>query len=342
MARGQICASRSESFCVNVRLVKFPFGVAVPGSADFGHAAAGDPSVGPGLEVFVRGTFESAHKIAPLGVAVKMLAIEAQAVAKVFVADQVRELFEQSRRLGIDDGAVGGFGVFQVADALIDGRGAERDVDAVSSGLDLLIEMRPDVLAGFEVGESAIGHVLREAFFEPKIVKPAHGGEIAEPLVGEFVKDQSVAAEAIVFRRGRPEEDAIFIEKRGARVLHAAEGEAGEEDHVVFRERERLREIAAEEFDAIGRGFLDGGNFGLGAGELGAADVHVGEAVDMVYRLERADGKGEEIGADGFSFGESSFTDHAHRFIERRDCVANQGFACMVGQGQRESSFEVR
>ena len=184
--------------------------------------------------------------------------------------------------------------------------------------------MRPDVLLGLQVREGAVGHVLREAFFEPKIVEPAHGGEIAEPLVGEFVKDQSVAAEAIVFRRGSAEEDAVFIEKRGAGVFHAAEGEAGDEDHVVFRERKRLREIVAEEFDAIGRGFLDCGNFGLGARELGAADVDVGEAVDLVHRLERADGEGEEISADRFSFGESSFTDHAHRFIERRDCVADK------------------
>ncbi len=164
--------------------------------------------------------------------------------------------------------------------------------------------MRPDVLIRLEIGQRAVGHVLREAFFEPEIVKPFHGGEIAEPLMGEFVKEESIAPEPVVFGRSAAEQDAVFVEERGTGVLHAAERKAGDEHHVVLRKRKRLGEIVGEEFDTVGGDLLDSGNLRLRADELRVADVHVREIVNVVDPFEGSDGESEEISADGCRFGE--------------------------------------
>ena len=102
-------------------------------------------------------------------------------------------------------------------------------------------------------GEGFVGHVLREAFLEPEVVEPAHGDEVAEPLVGQFVEDEASRCEAIVGGGRGAEEDGLFAEEGGAGVLHAAVGEAGDEDHVVFGKRKGLREVVGEKLDALAR-----------------------------------------------------------------------------------------
>ena len=167
--------------------------------------------------------------------------------------------------------------------------------------------MLPDGLVGVQGGEGLIGHVLREAFFEPEVVEPAHGGEVAEPLVGEFVEDEDVAAEQGVGGGRGAEEDALFAEEGGAGVLHATVGEAGDENHFIFREGEGLGEIVGEELDALGGGGLDGGDFGFGGVGFRFADPDVGQAGGGMDLDEGSGGKGEEVGGDGFGFVERIF-----------------------------------
>ena len=162
-----------------------------------------------------------------------------------------------------------------------------------------------------EGGEGLVGHVLREAFLEPEVVEPAHGGEVAEPLVGELVEDEDFAAEAVEVGGRGAEEDRLFAEEGAAGVLHATVGEAGDEDHFVFRERKRLREVVGEELDAVGGGGLDGGNFAACCWGFGFADPHVGEAGGRVDGDEGSGGEGEEVGGEGLGFGEDGGGDLA-------------------------------
>jgi len=70
-------------------------------------------------------------------------------------------------------------------------------VYSISGGLDGFVEALPDFIVGAERGEGLVGHVLREAFFEPEIVEPAHGGEVAEPLMGELVQNEDLPVDQI-------------------------------------------------------------------------------------------------------------------------------------------------
>ena len=115
-----------------------------------------------------RDGFERADEIVPFGIAVGVfLQVEAQAVAEHVVAQDIDELAEHAGGFGIDDGAVGGLGVLQIADLLINRSGALRGVDGVGGGFGGLVETLPHVFAGLEGIERVEGHVLREAFLEP-------------------------------------------------------------------------------------------------------------------------------------------------------------------------------
>ena len=102
-----------------------------------------------------------------------------------------------------------------------------------------------------------ISHVLREAFLEPEIVEPAHGGEVAEPLVGQFVKQEDVAIEMVAVSGRCAKENGFFAQKGGPSVLHSPISKSRDYDHVVFGKRERLREEAGKIVDATGSDLLD-------------------------------------------------------------------------------------
>src|SRR5262249_38022986 len=81
--------------------------------------------------------------------------------------------------------------------------------------------LAPDVLA-----------VSREAFVEPALPPVAAGDEIAEPLVGELVRDEGLGVEVAPGARG---EERLVGERRRGGVLHAAEDEFGDADLGVAR-----------------------------------------------------------------------------------------------------------
>ena len=77
-----------------------------------------------------------------------------------------------------------------------------------------------------------------EALFEPQVVEPAHGDEVAEPLVARLMQHENVAAEVVAFGGCSAEEDAVFVEEGGPGMLHAAEGKARDQNEVVLGKRE--------------------------------------------------------------------------------------------------------
>jgi len=118
------------------------------------------------------------------------------------------------------------------------------------------------------------------------------------------VQRSDVAAEAIGGGGRGAEENDVFAEEGFAGVLHAAEGEAGDENDVVLGEGEGLLEVVGEPGHAAGGDFLELRNFGFGARELRFADVDAGLARRGMHADPRAGGEGEEIGGDGLGFGE--------------------------------------
>ncbi len=116
--------------------------------------------------------------------------------------------------------------------------------------------------------QSLVGHILREAFLEPEVVKPAHGNHVAEPLVAGLVQDENVAAEIVALGWCGTEENAVFVEKGLTCVLHAAKREAGNQDEVIFGERKRLCEVVAKVSDTAGGHLLYLRRFLLSAGKL--------------------------------------------------------------------------
>lgn len=230
--------------------------------------------------------------------------VELEAALEGFVSDDVIELAQNAWGFGVDDGSVGGFCGIEVGDFLVDGGGSLGFVDGVGGGLDGLVEVLPDVAVGTECGEAFVGHVLREAFLEPEVVEPAHGDEVSEPLMGELVEDEDVAVEAIEGGGRGAEEDGLFAEEGAAGVFHAAVGEAGDEDHFIFGEGERLREVGGEVLNALGGGGLDNGDFGFGGLSFGFADPDIGHALCGEDVDEGSGSEGEEVGGNGFGFGE--------------------------------------
>lgn len=277
--------------------------VAGPGDVHLGHAAMANPHGCPRLQRLSGNLLECMDQIAPFGVGISVLfQIKAQAIAKFFFAEDESELLDDAGRFGINDGAVGGFGVFEVFDILVDGSGAFGGVDAIGSGLDGEIEALPNIFIGLERSERLIGHVLREAFLEPEIIEPAHGSEIAEPLMGELVEEKDVAVEMVAVSGGGAEKDGFFAEERGASVLHAAVSEAGDEDEIVFGKRKGLSKKFREIVDALRGDLLDFGSFRFGFLELRLTDVEAGKAGSLMNFAEGAGSEGEKIGADGASF----------------------------------------
>src|SRR6266568_1452168 len=243
--------------------------VARPENINLGHAAATNPRSGPILQRSSGDVFERADEIAPLSIRISMFfEIKPEAIPEVFVAKDKSKLFYDAGSFGVDDGAVGGFRILEVGNVLIDRRCALGGINSISGRLDGLIEALPNIFIWLERSQRLVCHVLREAFLEPEIVEPAHGGEVAEPLVGQFVKQEGVAIEMIAVSGGNAKENGFFAQKSGSRVFHSAVSKSGDHDHVVFGKREGLREKAGKIIDSLRGDLLHFGRFFLGFLEL--------------------------------------------------------------------------
>src|SRR6266550_5496910 len=248
----------SEYILLRQRKVVYPvLRIARPGNIHLRHAAVTNPHGRPILKRLSGNMLERAYKIAPFRTGVRMLGeIEAQALPEMIFPEDKGELVENPGSFGINDRAVGGFRVFEIGDVLIDGCCALGRIDPISGRFDGLIEALPDVLVRLYRGQRLISHVLRETLLQPQVVKPAHGGEVAEPLVCQLMKHKDVAIEVVAVRRRRPEENRFLSQKSCSGVFHSAIGKTGNEHHVILGKRERLGEEAGKIIDSLGRDLL--------------------------------------------------------------------------------------
>jgi len=70
-------------------------------------------------------------------------------------------------------------------------------------------------------------HVLSKGLPLTRVVKPAHGGEVAEPLVGQLMKQQDVAIEVVAASRRNSKEHRFLSQKSGSGVFHSTVSKAG-------------------------------------------------------------------------------------------------------------------
>ena len=93
---------------------------------------------------------------------------------------------------------------------------------------------RKAVIGGFR------SHVGGEAFIEPQVGPPLHGGVIAEPLVGQLMVNH--VGDALAGSLGRVllvDEHSSFAIGDQAPVFHGTGGEIGQSDHVELGEAVR-------------------------------------------------------------------------------------------------------
>src|SRR5215472_14264737 len=144
-----------------------------------------------------------------------------------------------------------------------------------------------------------IGHVLRKAFFQPKVVKPAHGHQVAEPLVGSFVQQEDVAVQAVAVGRRRAKEDGLLAEKGCASMFHAPIGKARNHDQVVLRERKGLLKVGGQILNSVGRDLLNLCSLFAGTFDLRLANIKPRQPRSIVNFLEWPGGESKKISADG-------------------------------------------
>ena len=150
-----------------------------------------------------------------------------------------------------------------------------------------------------------IRHILREALFKPQIVKPAHGHQVAEPLMRELVQQQDVAVQPVTVSWRGAEQDRLFAQKRRSGMLHAAVGKTGDHHHVVLGEGKRLGKIVRKILDSVCGNLLHCFCFGFSFLQFRFADVKPRQSWCVMDFLKWPCGKGKQIGADGLSLGEA-------------------------------------
>ena len=180
--------------------------------------------------------------------------IAADAVAKRALTEIVFQHADEGLALVVGDAVERGHGFALISDRLLDRmRGAARIERhgvlllrvAVEPGLPLRIEMRGRLLL----------HPAGKTLVEPEIVPPAHGDEIAEPLMRHLMCDdaEDTAPGAIRIARGIEQQPAL--EKGDAApILHRAAKAAGHRDQVKLRQRIFHAEIVvviSEQLDGV-------------------------------------------------------------------------------------------
>ncbi len=160
------------------------------------------------------------------------------------------QLAQYRGALGVRDAVEVDLHVLQVVDFGEDRVGRGQLVLAVGPGLLHRCEGGPRAREGGVFHGREVGHVFGEGFVEPEVVPPAHGHQVTEPHVGEFV--QHGDGPALDLRAGDfAAEDVAFEDGHRAGVFHGAGVELGHKQLVVLLERVREAELRLEEFEAL-------------------------------------------------------------------------------------------
>ncbi len=157
-----------------------------------------------------------------------------------------------------------------------------------------LVAARPDPPLRIEVRRRLGLHPGGEALVEPQVVPPAHGDEVAEPLVRDLVRDDVEDAAPHGRRaRGRIEQQAAFEERDGAPVLHGAAEAARHRDQVELGQWVPEAEIVVEVAQQVDRAVEREAPLRALAG--GGDDAH-GDAVGIPGEpFELARGQHEQV-----------------------------------------------
>ncbi len=275
-----------------------------PVGLEAGHPALVDPGAGPPGERAAGDRFETGDEIPPVGITEGMAPEkELNPGPKDLRSKLEAEGPQNRRRLLVDDRAVGRLGVDQVRNLLVNGCGAARAIDRVRRWFVMEMEPLPDIpttrLTRCQGGHGRVGEVVGEPLLDPQIIKPAHGHQIPEPLVNQFVQNERRAGVPIGSGGLRREEDRLFPQVGCAGVLHAPKRESRKQHLVVLVEREGGAEILDERADPGRRQVRDRWPLRAGPFQLGSANEEAQRhAVSLGSQGgEVADGEREEIGA---------------------------------------------
>ena len=177
----------------------------------------------------------------------------------------------------------------------LDGPGGRQRIDGEGFGAS-----QPEADPAVPVGTVGIGgHRLaerREGLLQPNAVPPPHGHEVAEPHVGDLVRNDVDGA--LLFRlrtRFGVHQKQRLAEDDTALVLHGAEGEVGHADEVELLVGVGNAEVVGEVLQAEGAGIEGEGRqrrLALGVDDPQRHAVHI----DWLGGFERADHERQEVG----------------------------------------------
>ena len=231
--------------------------------------------------------------------------VDLQPGAKPVHPDGGHQLLEDRGPLPVGDAVEVQEGLVGRGDLVGDAVGGGALVLDVGPQLHAGVEVEPDRRVAAHVLERQVGHVGGEGLVEPQVVPPAHGDQVAEPHVGQFVGEVLRPPGQLVLG-GRVTEDHRVGVPDGGDVLHAAPVELGHEDLVVLAERVGLGEEVLVEVDAR----LGDGEQGLGV-QVGqersaAVDAHRDATVGVLHAGVVAGEHRHQVGAEGNGLGEDT------------------------------------
>ena len=234
--------------------------------------------------------------------------VVAQTVSQRVGADEELELPHHDRRLLIDDGAVQRPRLAEVGERLPDRVGAGRAIDGVGGGV--IVEQEPQIVVDRRKRrvDDLRRHEIREHFFHPDIVEPAHRDEIAEPHVGGLVCNRAGAVEDLRLSGRSIEEQAVRVVEDGPGMLHPAELERRNHHDVELAERVRDAGVLLHPVESGGVQIEDGVAVVRDLLRVVLAVKHAELATAALRALDRepAGREGEQVRGDGLRFGETN------------------------------------
>ena len=191
---------------------------------DHRHARLQGEIMGDGADRLAGGRIDFAPQVVGHRIAIRMLAHVAAHGRAPGVGTHVGfEHADHRFALLVGDAVEGLAGLLHGGDALHHGvRGAQRVLAhgrfAPAHAGQGRVPFRVQTLRG------AAFHPRRKTFVEPQVVPPAHGDQVAEPLVRHFMRQRGVDVFLVrLGRDGRVEQQAVFEGEDGAPVFHGAE-----------------------------------------------------------------------------------------------------------------------
>ena len=238
---------------------------------------------------------ERLPEIGGLGVRVPVpLEVEADALAEDVGAQVLLEHPQHGRALLVREEVEHRHAVVRVAHLELDGPRRLEPVHAHGRGA-RDAEGDPALPLGLPGVHRQQLHEGGEGLVEPDAVPPRHGHQVAEPHVGQLVRDHvGDALELGVRGRRLVHEQRVLAEGDGAQVLHRAGGEVGDGEEIDLVARVGQPVVALEEVEREGADLEREAREVLLARHAPDAERRLADH-DRLRRLQLADHEGHEI-----------------------------------------------